>query len=165
MAYAWPSVTAADVLSGEGACLTGQGLFNQSQALKQIRRMGFPFSEFTTTSGTPSARFTAHFRCPDYARAGVDTVSLWIAAWIAGGGTWNARFRLNDGTNETTSSTITGTNTSRAVSSTPMVCAIPAAMHTAQAGRLILDAWRTAGAGTVSVSGEDLLFNCRIDQA
>lgn len=158
MPYTWPTTFSADqVLSGRGAKTTGLSLFEQQDALKQIRAFGWTFTNKSSTSSTPGfVVFSQTFFVPGYIDAAVDQLKIRFWLNITPSGTANCRFTLLVGAGSTTSTTQSTSSTSPVLVN--CVSGLNADMAKTR-GVINLELW-TGGSGTAELSTEDLFFNC-----
>lgn len=159
MAYTWPSFTSAEVLSGSGAKTTGQSLFDQQDALKQIRRVTLDFSQDSVNSASWTA-FTASQRqlyIPAYARDG-ETIRFRTYARSTVGISPLIRFQI-----ASTQSTTWAPGSSWGVSDA-LVLTIPGSsgwQDTVQAFEL----QGQVSAGNIEARGEDIFANLWVEEA
>jgi len=163
MSYPWPTILAEEVLSGKGAETTGQGIFNQQQSLKQIRRFSLAHDELSSVATTqPTGKvLDMAIRIPGYAES---LERFYFSTFLrkSGGGTAFLRVALFDGTAEVLSAQVSTTSASYVLVG-PTKTLITTAMRSNSAGRVRLYLW-TDGAGTALTSARLLFFNCKIDE-
>lgn len=106
MATSWPSMTSESLLSGEGACTTGQNLYDIQQVVKGKGSTHY-FADWNSTDTSYATASTLEVRCPDYLRSG-ETISYTLRVKTTTGKTATFQFSESGGTG---GSEVTSTST------------------------------------------------------
>lgn len=154
MSTTWPTRKASEVLSGDGAKVLGQNLFDRDQCIKG-KGTTFYFAETSHATSTLTTKTSVQIVQPNYARG---SEFIRVTAWVRStSGASTASFRVTDNATGTVGTTATTTSTTYVL----LTSTITIASDTWSGTIRTINVQLAASSATTYAKGEDIVANLR----